>query len=155
MRTTFPDRHRHGVTLVETILVITLLAAASVSGLLMFDEQWLDRRGAKATTAEVAQLLTTARNSSINCQSTVRVTHRIDSGHQYLVISRDPGPFQDGETRLFDLGTESRISGNPATIEFVPNGTAKQKLQWKISHHDVAGEVTVAPVSGQISRVLP
>ncbi len=144
-----------GVTLIETILVITLLAAASASGIVLFDGQWMARRGAKQVTIDVAGTLTAARNTSINSQAAVRVTRNVKDGRQRLVIVEDTGPYRDGSSREIDLGAEARISGSPTTLQFSPDGTAGRGLSWKIAQQGVSGEVTVAPVSGQVTRTLP
>ncbi len=149
------SRYRPGVTLLETILVIILLAAASVAGLILFDGQWIDRRGATLTTTDVANALKTARNTSITTQANVHVMRNVDKGHQQLLIVEDPGPYRDGSKWQIDLGTETRITGNPVEIEFRPDGTSDRKLDWKVSQASLAGEITVLPITGRISRILP
>jgi len=144
-----------GVTLIETILVITLLAMASVAGLILFDGQWIARRSATLATTDVAKALTTARNTSINSQANVRVTRENSNGRQQLLIVEESGPYRNGSNWSIDLGAEVRISGRPTTIQFHPDGTTDQALNWNVSQASVAGEVNVAPVSGQVSRILP
>ena len=146
---------RHGVTLIETILVITLLAAAGVSGIVLFDGQWTARRSVKQVTIDVAGALTAARNSSINSKAAVRVTRNVKNGRQRLVIVEDTGPYRNGNSSEIDLGAEARISGSPTTIQFAPDGTAGRGLSWKIAQQRVSGEISVAPVSGQVTRTLP
>lgn len=131
------------------------MAAAGVSGLVLFDNQWTARQGAKQVTIDVAGALKSARNTSINSQAAVRVTRNVKDGRQRLVIVEDSGPYRNGSSREIDLGTEARISGSPTTIQFAPDGTAGRGLSWKIAQQSIAGEVTVAPVSGQITRTLP
>lgn len=156
IRTGRPNRHtRYGVTLIETILVIALLAAAGVSGLVLFDNQWTARQGAKQVTIDVAGALKSARNTSINSQAAVRVTRNVKDGRQRLVIVQETGPYRNGSSREIDLGAKARISGSPTTIQFAPDGTAHRGLSWKIAQQSVAGKVTVAPVSGQVTRTLP
>jgi Tfp pilus assembly protein FimT len=151
-----PDRMtRRGVTLIETILVITLLAAASLGGLILFDGQWTARRSVSQVTTDVAGALTTARNTSINSQAMVRVTRGAKNGRQQLVITEDTGPFRAGSTREIDLGDEARVSGRPRTIQFHSDGTANRNVTWKVAQQGVSGTVTVSPVSGQVSQTLP
>ncbi len=146
---------KHGVTLIETILVIILLAAASVTGLILFDNQWVARRGATAATIDTAKALTTARNTSINSQAIVRVTRSTTNGRQQLLIVEDPGPLRNGNSWGIDLGTETKVTGSPATIQFQSDGSADKRLRWRVSQQSVAGEVSVTPVGGQVSRTLP
>ena len=146
---------RTGVTLIEVLFVIILLAAASVSGLMLFDNQWVARQAAKSATIDTAKALTTARNTSINSQATVRVTRGTFNGRQQLLIVEDPGPFRAGNAWEIDLGTAANITGTPATIQFSSDGSADQRLSWKISQQSVAGEVHVEPVGGFVSRTLP
>lgn len=149
------ERSHGGVTLIETIMVITLLAMVSVAGLILFDGQWIGRRGATLATTDIAKALTTARNTSINSQANVQVTRGNNNGRQQLVIVEEPGPYRNGSNWSIDLGAEVRISGRPTTIRFRPDGTTDQELIWKVSQSNVSGEVSVAPVSGQVSKTLP
>jgi len=146
---------RKGITLIETILMVTLLAAASAAGLILFDGQWVARRGAVQATNDVAEALTTARNTSMRSQANVSVRRMTNRGRQALLIVEDAGPYRDGKQWTIDLGTEIRLTGRPATIQFRPDGTADRGLQWNVNQDSVTGQVAVAPVSGQIVKKLP
>ncbi len=146
---------RTGVTLIEVIFLIILLAATSVAGLILFDNQWVARQGAKSATIDTAKALSTARNTSINSQATVRVTRGTFNGRQQLLIVEDPGPFRAGNAWEIDLGTAANIAGTPASIQFTSDGSADQRLNWTISQQNVTGEVHVEPVGGLVTRKLP
>ena len=146
---------RTAVTLIETILVVVLLAASAVTGLIMFDSKWVARRSVSNATNEVANSLVAARNSAITNQATVRVRRVRRRGVQQLVITEDAGPYRQGRNRLVDMGSDVRLRGQPREIRFSPSGTANRRLAWSIRESNVTGRVRVSPTSGQINRVLP
>lgn len=149
------NQQRRGVTLIEAIMVITLLAAAAASGSILFDGQWVASRGVTAVTNDVANSLITARNTAITNQATVRVRRQRRSGIEQLLITQDPGPFRSGDSWTVDLGGETRLGGRPSEIRFTPTGTANRNLAWTITQSRTSGQVNVAPARGQVTRRLP
>jgi hypothetical protein len=146
---------RHGVSLIETIMVIALLAAAVVTSSIMFDREWVARRGVTSVTNDVANSLITARNTAITNQATVRVRRARSSGMEQLLFTEDAGPFRPSKNWIVQLGSDVRLRGSPVEIQFTPTGTANRGLTWTISRSRSSGEVSVAPASGQVSRRLP
>ena len=148
-------RLRSGVTLIEAIMVITLLAAAGTISLYRFDRQWMARRNVTAVTNDVANSLITARNTAISSQSTVRVRRARVRGVEQLRITEEPGPLRNGRSWTFDLGNNARVSGRPREIRFRPDGSSNRRLAWRVRRSRTRGQVQVAPGNGQITRVLP
>jgi prepilin-type N-terminal cleavage/methylation domain-containing protein len=155
MNRTLKNQQRRGVTLIETIMVITLLAAAAATGSILFDGQWVASRGVTAVTNDVANTLITARNTAITNQATVRVRRQRRSGIERLLVTQDPGPMRDGNSWTVELGREPRLRGGPREIRFTPTGTANRNLAWTITQSRTSGRVNVAPASGQVTRRLP
>jgi Tfp pilus assembly protein FimT len=150
-----PANRRIGVTLIETLMVISLLAAAAVASSILLDGEWVARRGVTAVTNDVANSLITARNTAITNQATVRVQRSRRSGVEQLLITEDAGPFRSNKSWIVELGDNARIRGVPREIQFTPTGTANRSLTWSIRQSRSSGEVSVAPASGQVIRRLP
>jgi Tfp pilus assembly protein FimT len=150
-----PSPMRPGVSLIETIMVIALLAAAAVASSILMDGQWIARRTVTSTTNEVANSLILARNTAITNQAIVRVRRSRSRGVERLLFTEDAGPFRTTKTWVVDLGSEVRLRGTPAEIRFMPTGTANRGLSWTITQSRSSGQVAVAPASGQVSRRLP
>lgn len=146
---------RPGVTLIEAIMVITLLAAAAATGSIMFDGQWVAGRDVTAVTNDVANTLITARNSAITNQAVVRVRRQRRNGIEQLQMTQESGPFQGEKNWTIQLGGASRLRGGPREIRFTPTGTANRALQWTIRQSRSIGQVNVAPVNGEVTRRLP
>lgn len=155
MNCQFHTAERPGVTLIETILVIALLAAAAVASSFLLDREWVPRRNVTAVTNDTANTLVTARNTAITNQTIVRVRRDRSRGTERLVITEDAGPYRQSKSWMVELGTDVRLRGNPAEIRFSPTGTAHRAASWSITQSRSRGEVNVAPASGQISRRLP
>jgi prepilin-type N-terminal cleavage/methylation domain-containing protein len=149
------DRIRNGVTLIEMIMVISVLAVAAVTSLIMLDGGWNARRKAASVTNDVANSLTTARNTAITNQATVAVRRMASGGVEHLLITEYAGPFRGSKSWVVELGSQVEVSGSPSEIQFSPTGTANDRLEWTVKHADAVGTVTVAPASGQIQRKLP
>ena len=148
-------RDRAGVTLIEAVLVITLLAAASATSLILMDNQWLARRHVITTANEVADTLVTARNTAITNQATLTVRRVRSGGLEQLLITEQPGPYRSGNTWQVDLGEDVRLRGAPVQIRFNPTGSANRSLTWTITSSQSNAQVTVSPASGQVLRHLP
>ncbi len=146
---------RRGVSLIEVIMVIIVLAAAALSTSVMFDPEWSPRRNVTAVTNDVANALVTARNTAITSQTTVRVQRQRVDDIETLTITEDPGPFRSGKVWVIELGGDATLSGASADVEFRSTGTADRSLQWKIDQSNSSGRVNVAPASGQVTRTLP
>ena len=146
---------RTGVTLIETILVLTLLAAASATGLILFDGQWSTRRNVTSATCDVANSLMTARNTAVNSQAVVRVRRDNRNGTAKLLITEQTGPYRDGRSWTFDLGSDVRLRGRPSEFQFRPDGTANRNVSWTVARSGVSGQIEVAPVTGIITRTKP
>lgn len=155
MNGTINNQARTGVTMIETIMVIALIAVVAVGSSLLLDGQWVARRGVTAITNDIANSLITARNTAITNQATVRVRHQRIGGIEQLLINEDAGPFRTSESWIVELGNEVRISGSPREIRFTPTGTANANLTWTVTQSRTSGEVSVEPASGQINRRLP
>ena len=117
-------RHdRAGVTLIETIAVITLLVAAVVASSVMFNGRWVARRGVTSATNDVADSLIVARNTAITNQAIVRVRRMRSDGRQQLLISEDAGPLCDpasnGSSTLIGMPT---FPGRPGRFSFRRQG---------------------------------
>lgn len=150
-----PRIRRNGVTLIETLMVIALLAAAAVASSILLDGEWVARRGVTAVTNDVANSLISARNTAIANQATVRVRRLRRGGVEQLLITEDAGPFRTNKSWTVELGDDVRLRGVPREIQFTPTGTANRNLTWSISQSRSSGEVSVAPASGQVNRRLP
>ena len=148
-------RSRQGVTLIEAIMVITLLAAAAGASLIRMDNQWVARREVTLLTHEIADSLQTARNTAITNQATLRVRRVRQSGLQQLLITEEAGPFRGGNSWTVDLGRDARLRGAPTEIQFYPTGAANRTLDWTITQSRTDGQVTVTPATGQVARRLP
>jgi Tfp pilus assembly protein FimT len=146
---------RTGVTLIETILVLTLLAAASATGLILFDGKWSATRHVSSATSDVANSLMTARNTAVNSQAIVRVRRDNRNGTAKLLITEQSGPYRDGRSWTFDLGTQVRLRGRPVEFQFRPDGTANRNVSWIVAQSGVRGQVDVAPVTGIVTRTQP
>ncbi len=155
MNRTDNNHQRRGVTLIEAIMVITLLAAAAATSSILFDGQWVAARSVTAVTNDVANTLITARNTAITNQATVRVRRQRQSGIETLLVTQDPGPFRTGNSWTVELDGSVRLGGGPREIQFSPTGTANRNLAWTITQSRTAGQVNVAPASGQVTRRLP
>ena len=155
MNGTSHHRQRAGVTLIETIMVVTLLAAAAVTSSILLDGQWVARRSVTAVTNDIANSLITARSTAITNQATVRVRRLRRGGVEQLLISEDAGPFRPGKSWVIELGSDVRLRGGPRVIRFSPTGTANRSLTWSIRQSRSSGQVSVAAASGQVSRRLP
>ena len=147
--------HRCGVTLIETIMVVALLAAAAVTSSVLLDGEWVARRSVTVVTNDVANSLITARNTAITNQAIVRVRRQRSRGSEQLLITEDAGPFRDNHRWVVELGNDVRLQGSPNEIQFSPTGTANRSLTWSIRQSRSSGEVSVAPASGQVNRRLP
>ena len=150
-----PKTRRIGVTMIETIMVIALLAAAAVASSILLDGEWVARRAVTAVTNDVANSFITARNSAITNQATVRVRRLRQRGVEQLMITEDAGPFRNNKSWIVDLGDDVRLGGSPTEIQFTPTGTANRSLTWSIRQSRSSGEASVAPASGQVNRRLP
>jgi prepilin-type N-terminal cleavage/methylation domain-containing protein len=148
-------RCRRGVTLIETIMVIVLLAAAAVTSSILLDGQWIARREVTAATNDVAAALIAARNTAITNRAAVRVRRLRNRGLEQLRITEDAGPFGTSKSWIIDLGGDLRLSGSPTEIQFLPTGTASNRLNWSIRQSRSLGRVQVAAASGQVNRQLP
>lgn len=148
---------RTGVSLIETIMVITLLGAAALTSSLLLNRDWIARRGITAATNDIANTLTTVRNTAITNQAIVRVRRIRSRGVEQLQITEDAGPFQDGKSWVVDLGDQIRLRGGPRQLRFSPTGTANRSLNWTVRQRrsSLSGQVTVAPTTGQVTRRLP
>jgi len=136
-------------------MVITVLAIAAVTSLIMLDGDWNSRRSATAATNDVANSMTTARNTAITNQATVAVRRMVSGGVEHLLITEYAGPFRDSKSWVVELGRDVEVRGNPAEIQFSPTGTADRRLEWTVTAAGSVGTVTVAPASGQVQRKLP
>lgn len=149
------ERTRTGVTLIETIMVVTLLAIAAVTSVIMLDGTWHTRRVATTATNDVANSLTTARNTAITNQATVAVRRMTSGGIDHLLITEYAGPFRESKSWVVELGPEVEVRGSPSEIQFAATGTSNERLQWTVVNGKSTGTVTVHPASGQIQRKLP
>jgi Tfp pilus assembly protein FimT len=155
MNRALKNQQRRGVTLIEAIMVITLLAAAAATSSILFDGQWVASRSVTAVTNDVANALIAARNTAITNQAMVRVRRQRRNGIEQLLVTQDPGPFRSGNSWTVELGGETRLRGRPNEIRFTPTGTANRNLTWTITQSRTRGQVNVAPASGQVTRRLP
>lgn len=137
------------------IMVISVLAIAAVTSVIMLDGDWNSRRTAATATNDVANSLTTARNTAITNQATVAVRRMVSGGVEHLLITEYAGPFRDSKSWIVELGNDVEVRGSPAEILFSPTGTADRRLEWTIENAGSVGVVTVAPASGQVGRKLP
>jgi prepilin-type N-terminal cleavage/methylation domain-containing protein len=148
-------RNRAGVTLIETIMVIVVLATAAAGSLMLMDGEWVARRNVKATINAAAESLTMARNTAMTSQTTVHVRLVQAAVATQLIVTQDPGPYRAEQKWTIDLGTDTRVSGSPTDIQFTSTGSANRGLAWTVTQSRSSGEITVAPTSGQVFRRLP
>ncbi len=156
---TFAEKHdrrrfRTGVTLIETIMVIMVLAMASVGGSLIFSGDWLEGRSTTDATYQIVQTMTEARNTAIMNQTNVNVRHLRSGGHERLQIIEEPGPIRVGKAWEIDLGETVAIDGSPAAIQFYPTGSCNQSLQWKLGSSRSTGIVLVNAINGQVDHKI-
>ncbi len=146
---------RVGVTLIETIMMVMLLASATIAGSFMLDGQWLSRRGATEATNHVHETLTMARNTAIADHADVHLRHDRLGGHELLTIVEDAGPYSAGKKWQIDLGPAIQVNGSPTEIWFKASGSTDRGLEWKISDGVTSGVVMVTPTDGNVTRKLP
>ena len=147
--------HRSAVTLIETVLVITLLAAAAMSAAVMFDQRWVARRSVASATNDIANSLILARNTAVANRAPVTVRPLRRNGLALLNIEAAAGPLRDAKLWTVSLGSEIRISGSPQSIRFSPVGSTDRGLRWTVQQTQVSGVVTVAARDGNVERTLP
>ncbi|TWT83533.1 hypothetical protein CA13_49980 [Planctomycetes bacterium CA13] len=146
-----PRTNRHGVTLLEAVIVAVLVSGAAVATSFLMNPSWSHRPQVRATTTQIGQVLTMARNMAVKNQTTVIV--RRDTTE--LFVAEMAGPFRDQQERWISIGAECTLSGSPAEIRFSPMANADQTLRWNVSAGGVNGQVEVNPITGVVTTRLP
>ncbi|MEM9825659.1 MAG: prepilin-type N-terminal cleavage/methylation domain-containing protein [Planctomycetota bacterium] len=148
-----PSASRRGVTLIEVILVITVLAAAATIGAVRVSGDFGGQREVDGCTNLLLQSARFARSAAIRNQATVVLsTQRVD-GEDALVILENAGPLGPGREMRIPLS--SRVRVNPRSAEFRMNGSARNQVEWTISASPSSGasnpETTVRlnPITGR------
>lgn len=144
-----------GVTLIEVVLVVMILGAAAVATSFKTDSQWTDRRESRSATFDVSRLVSLARNTAIEKQTTVNVSYSGRLGSTQIDIVEDPGPLTDGRKWSTQLSSQVAVQGSPRSIQFQPDGSANSTLKWGVVTNSVQGEITVSPVGGTIQTKAP
>ena len=147
--------HRRGVTLIEAIMVIVLLASAAVATSFAMDNQWMAERHVVASTHEVVKTLEAARNTAIMRRSAVRIRRQRVGGVEQLRIREDAGPLGPGKTWITELDPEIRLRGGPREIRFAPTGGANRALRWIVTESRTSAQVNVSPSNGRVTSRLP
>lgn len=148
-------RGRCGVTLIEVVLVVLILGGAAVATSFKMDNQWTDRRDSRASTYDLSRLITLARNTAIEKQTTVRVSYSGSAGANQITIDEAPGPLTPGRQWSTQLSNRVSVQGRPSSIQFLADGSANSSLQWNVACNGVAGEIRVSPVGGAIQTKAP
>ena len=146
---------RHGVTLLEAILAVVILAAGASATLLTLDGDTLDRRRVKTETIAVSRLLAHARNTAMESRGIVRVRYQARNGRTELTITRDQSSLMPEQIWTTLLAEGIRLQGNPREIQFRADGSSNNALRWNIATGRTAGEVTVSAVTGQAQHTVP
>lgn len=146
---------RKGVTLIEVVLVVMILGAAAVATSFKTDNQWMDRRESRSATYDVSRLVSLARNTAIEKQTTVLISYSGRLGSTQINIVEDPGPLTAGRKWSTQLSNQVSVQGSPSSIQFRPDGSANSALKWGVVTNGVQGEITVSPVGGTIQTKAP
>ncbi len=144
-----------GVTLIEVVLVVMILGAAAVATSFKTDSQWMDRRESRSATYDVSRLVSLARNTAIEKQTTVHVAYSGRLGSTQIDIVEDPGPLTAGRRWSTQLSNRVSMQGGPNSIQFQPDGSSNSALKWNVTTNSVQGEITVSPVGGAIQTKVP
>ena len=144
-----------GVTLIEVVLVVMILGAAAVATSFKTDSQWTDRRESRSATYDVSRIVSLARNTAIEKQTTVRVSYSGRLGSTQIDIVEDPGPLTAGRKWSTQLSDQVIVQGTPSSIQFQPDGSANSATKWSVTTNSVQGEITVSPVGGMIQTKAP
>ena len=144
-----------GVTLIEVVLVVMILGAAAVATSFKTDSQWMDRRESRSATYDVSRLVSLARNTAIEKQTTVHVSYSGRLGSTQIDVVEDPGPLTDGRKWSTQLSNQVIVQGRPSSIQFQPDGSANSAANWSVTTNSVQGEITVSPVGGTIQTKAP
>jgi prepilin-type N-terminal cleavage/methylation domain-containing protein len=146
---------RNGVTLIEVVLVVMILASAAVATSFKIDSQWMARRESRASTYDVSRLISLARNTAIEKQTSVRVSYVGRLGSTQINIVENPGPLTAGRSWSAPISSLASLQGVPSSFQFQADGSANSAVQWNVASNGVQGEITVSPVGGTIQTKAP
>jgi Tfp pilus assembly protein FimT len=172
---------RSGVTLVEALMVIMVLAAAATIGAFRASPNQGISQEIEATAELIGQTLRVARNLSIQKQTDVVVTHRFQAAsrvggqtkpaHWVMETREMPGPMprlvqRTGTVRApmqmnVSISSAIELQGDFETVTFHADGSTDRSALWTVTSqdrnrrgtHDV--RLQLDPVTGyyQTSRV--
>lgn len=166
--------NRNGVTLMEVLLVIMILAASATIGAFRVSGDHGVGRETRAASDQIVELLRTARMTALAKQSTVTLRRRyvprqqagaIDiPAHWVIELGEQPSPIPSLQGRgrevreplqtVVSLSPEIRLLGTPAVIAFDSTGSTPRSAAWTITsrHADRRGlhdvEIILDPITG-------
>ena len=146
---------RRGVTLIEAIMVVTLLSAAALACSFVLDRDWSSSRNVQQVTSHVSHVLLMARNTALANRADVEVRRVRNGNTEQIEIAEFAGPFRAERRSTFDLGDDIRISGSPSRIRFTPESTADRSLQWTIRQGNSSAEINLNATNTQLTTRLP
>ncbi|MEM9585637.1 MAG: GspH/FimT family pseudopilin [Planctomycetota bacterium] len=146
------ETRRRGVTLIEAILVLVVLATAATVGSFTFQSDWVAGRRVNDLSAELAGLLREARNTAIATGAAVQVTTNRSGGNIEFELIQSAGPLGPEQRWTVPLQTPLRVDTSSRSITFQPSGGADRTLRITVRSDGVADVVEVDAVHGQVTR---
>ncbi|MCC9658067.1 pilus assembly FimT family protein [Rhodopirellula halodulae] len=164
-------RRRHGVTLVEALMVIMVLTASMVAAPRV-GQLFSQRTTVDQDSALVLRTLRLARETAVlrKCSVTVRWRWLRDDEGTYrtvLDLTATPGVYSDGRdafgapsspgantwmSKPIELHPEVRVRGNASSIVFTATGSANRDLELVVSRDTTSVDVNVQSASGNIYK---
>lgn len=144
---------RRGVTLIEALMVITILAASAAAGVYRVSNRHGAARENLMASQLITQLLHQARVTAIAKQADVTVRRRFISDQKLgsqiipahwtidIVQSPSPIPTLEGTTGVaratpmstsVPISAEVRITGSPSVLQFNSSGSSNRAAQWRV-----------------------
>lgn len=148
---------RRGITLVETLLLVAVIAAAATVGLFAIPNRLGQERSINSDVSVIAETLRNASSQAIVGRSMIRVTPEQADGRWRLRWEEADGPVRPARVLTIDLSPESRLR-NTQSVELLPDGSANRAIRWMVRSSranaaGMVGEVTLNPVMAQVTTV--
>lgn len=160
-------RSRCGVTLIETLMVIALLAASATIGAWKVRQNHGVSGNLRHTANMIAAHFESSRHHAMDHQCDVvvqrREIRRIDAQNQTvfeteLGFTPGGGPLGGGAATTWVRTLDNNRIRGPARFTIFADGTLRSPVQWSVRRNpDVGMEATVAfhPVHGTTTVTLP
>jgi len=145
------SKRRRGASLLEVILMMTILAIAATSG--MFIAQgWSGRRQADETARTIEDTLNAAREIAVRNRTSVAVTCERINGRWQLELVENAGPLRRASavSQKIDLGSQISFARTKSTILFAADSSVSGALSWLPKSAGEAITITVDPKTGSI-----